>query len=66
MNKRKLTGKWYLRKRILGGYSVMVQVELTIPTYTAFGNGGGDHVIKTMEYQKARREDLIELEIKCV
>ena len=65
MDIRVLTGKWYLAKRKLGGYNVMVQVEIERWDDPSYGNGGGVYEPKKIEYQKATPTDLIELGIVC-
>lgn len=66
MNKRKLTGNWYLSKRKWGGYNVMVQVEIERWDESGYGNGGGGYAPKKIEYQKAKQTDLLELGINCL
>ena len=64
MDRRELTGKWYLSKRTFGGFNVMVQVEIErwrIKDITSKGY----YAPKRTEYQKALGTDLIELGINC-
>jgi hypothetical protein len=61
MDRRYLTGKWYLDKRRWGGYNVMVQVEIERWDDPTYGNGGGDYAPKRTEYQKATKSDLLDL-----
>ena len=63
MNRRALTGKWYLEKRIFGGLKVMVQVEVEDWCDPSYGNGGGCYAPKRIEFQKAKPSDLVELNI---
>ena len=65
MDRRELTGKWYLNKRTFGGFDVMVQVEIERWYDPSYGNGGGGYAPEIMEYQKATKSDLIELGINC-
>ena len=65
MDKRVLTGKWYLSKRTFGGYNVMVQVKVQEWDDPSHGNGGGGYAPKRKEYQKATKSDLVELGINC-
>ena len=64
MSIRNLTGNWYLKKNIFGRYSVMVEVEVEKWDDTSYGNGGGSYAPLQIYYEKAKPEDLIELEIK--
>lgn len=66
MDRRELTGKWYLNKRTFGGFNVMVQVEIERWHDPSYGNGGGGYAPKRIEYQKATESDLMELGINCV
>ena len=65
MDRRELTGKWYLSKRTFGGFNVMVQVEIERWDDPSYGNGGGGYAPERTEYQKATKSDLIELGINC-
>lgn len=65
MDKRELTGLWFLKKRAFGGFDVLVQVRLQIWDDSSFGNGGDGYSPEKTEYQKARQEDLLELRIGC-
>lgn len=65
MDRRELTGKWYLDKRKWGGYNVMVQVEIERWDDPSYGNGGGGYAPKRIEYQKAEQTDLLELGLNC-
>jgi hypothetical protein len=66
INMRELTGKWYLKKRTFGGFDVMVQVEVQTWSDETYGNGGGGYDPERIEYQKATKSDLMELEINCM
>ena len=55
---RKLTGKWYLKPRIWGGFKVMVQV--TVNQHCSIT---GDSSPQYSIYEKAKAEDIIELGI---
>lgn len=55
---RDLTGKWIIKKRILCGYKIMVEVKTQ---NLCFITGTWSPCFKT--WQKAREEDLIELNI---
>ncbi len=57
-NRRRLTGKYRLRKQLFG-YKVMVEVYKTVCDFV----GDESHDIKV--WKKARVEDLIELGINC-
>lgn len=65
MDKRELTGKWYLSRKTFGGFDVMVQVEIERWVDPTYGNGGGGYAPKRTEYQKATISDLMELGINC-
>lgn len=58
---RKLTGKWYLKKRLFG-YSVIVEVNVGYLADGTSDKGGYEYRIRT-EYQKASSLDLVELGI---
>ena len=51
---RILTGNWYLKQRFFDSFTVMVQVS--------YSNYGEDPEYTI--YEKAKREDLVELNIK--
>lgn len=55
---RELTGNWYLRKRFLGGYAIMVEVIITTTCHHTLS----EHESEPL-YEKARTEDLIKLNI---
>lgn len=62
---RKLTGKWYLKPRFLGGFKVMVEVSIrkwrmTSPT------GAGSFLPEQKEFVKASSEELIKLKIASI
>jgi hypothetical protein len=65
MNKRELSGKWYLSKRTFGGFNVMVQAKVERWSDESYGNGGGGYAPERIEYQIATQSDLIELGINC-
>jgi hypothetical protein len=65
MDIRELTGKWFLSKRIFGGFDVMVQVKIERWSDESFGNGGGGYAPERTEYQKAKKSDLVELGVNC-
>lgn len=49
---RTLTGKWYLKKKLLGGFQVRVQIEMTML------DKNGKHGPMVVCYEEARPEDL--------
>ena len=57
-NRRRLTGKYRLRKQLFG-YKVMVEVYETVCDFV------GDESPDIKVWKKARVEDLIELGINC-
>lgn len=66
MNKKELTGEWYLSKRTLGGFNVMVQVKIERWKDPSYGNGSGRYAPEKTEYQKATESDLTELGINFI
>ena len=63
MNSRRLTGKWYLKRGLLG-YSIRVQTEYETTCEFDFSVNP-----KIAKWEKSREEDLIELGligINCV
>lgn len=63
---RKLTGKWKLQPRLLGGYNVLVQVITSTYDDPTYGNGGGSFSPEFKRYEKAKDKDLKKLKIKVV
>ena len=66
MDKRELTGKWYLKPAIWGNFAVMVEVEVTEWDDPTYGNGGGSFDPPYKTYEKAKGTDLMELGINIV
>lgn len=63
MDKRELTGNWYLKKRTFGGFDVMVEVKIQFWDDPSYGNGGGCYTPERVIYEKAETADLIKLSI---
>ena len=63
MERRDLTGKWYLKKTFWGTYKVMVQVNSSKWEDPTYGNGGGHYTPEVTMYENAKEGDLIELGI---
>lgn len=57
----KITGNWYLKKRFLGGYKVMIEVEARNECYQDCSLSPS---FKT--YIKANKEQLMKLDIKAI
>jgi len=66
MNKRELTGNWYLSRRTFGGFDVMVEVVTRRWDDSSYGNGGGGYAPAITKYQVAKERDLIDLGINCL
>lgn len=63
INKRKLTGQWYLKKTWLGTYRIMVETTSKYWHDPSFGNGCREYSPEITKYVKALPKDLIELDI---
>ena len=62
MGQRKLTGRWFLKKKLFG-YSIIVE---TIQTYTSNYDLGVSESPEFTVWEKAKPKDLIELGIITV
>ena len=63
MDKRELTGKWYIKSKLFGRDVIMVEVKVQKWDDLTYGNGGGCYSPERLDYEKATTEDLIELGI---
>jgi len=61
-DKRKLTGKYSIRKRFLRKPVIMVEVKV-LRWFDYYGTGGGGYAPYIIEIQKATDNDLIQLNI---
>jgi len=61
MERRKLTGKWYLKKTFWGKNKLMVEVKSSKWSDPSYGNGGGSYSPDQIFYEVVRESDLIEL-----
>lgn len=64
MYTRKLTGKWFLKKKLFN-YCIMVETEIQKSSDT-LRNTNGNAVLKYKNYEKARDEDILQLGINIV
>jgi hypothetical protein len=55
---RRLTGKWTVKPRLLGGYDILVQVAVQRPEFEPFYQQP-----TALRYEKAQFIDLVELNI---
>ena len=64
ISKSELTGRWYLEKRYLGGYNVLVEEVTEHWSDPSFGNGGASYDPPIRSYRIATDLDILYLDIK--
>ena len=57
MGKRRLTGRYYLNKRVLGGWHIYVEEEYEVVD----GYGVDVDIYMTTRFRKAKEKDITEL-----